>query len=1720
MRRLATLLMTALYFGMLGLPLKAQNYDTARYWIEESIKSNADFYEIEAIMTDYFRRNEDARMHSRSYKSFNRWADFWRTRLIAHPDYKGNLKAASAIYELEMNQLNESPANTSAIGSDWGYIGPGEFNNLQVKGLIESLVVDPSDPTLQTIYAGTNASGIWKTTDGGKYWQCITDRSGYSNVGVQDIVIDPSNASVIYAATGISTYGRAYGSGIIKSINGGNSWFKLNFPEPTATVRKLSLQRGSSNNLVALYNPDKDNVAKINKIYVSKNAGASWYSLPSVPLSNLITSQGIVKYKYFLDIKFNPAAPNSVYLVSNGVSENSMLFSKPEIWKANNIFANDTNLVEYTRLDTLPGFPGYYCERLAIDINPHDGALYASGTFTEYISNTAYLHHYYLLKYNETNQEWESKYVHNNISQGYSDKFSGIDIWRNELCVSKKFNNVFYVGGFTIDKIDLRGSNPVVTHVYYGTYGPNYHVDTRALQVMIGSDGNEYIFAGNDGGVSRGNEAFQFTDINGKGLNITQAYGIGSPLNSTQPLATGTQDNGGFTRQQNSSSWIHANAGDAYDVVYHAQNPQVAYMANNGGSPGILLTTNNGQTWQGVPLHQNMYSQLALNDRPLIIHPSQPAYLYTGWHDVWRGTIGSNYQISEWENLTEFDSTLVSKGQRICAISIAPSNPQVIFMAFSEPAWKEIDSIQYYYKLWKTSNGGIDWNELLSSNYLLRVMTRYKPITDIAIHPQNYQKVWLSYGCYSAPGDPTDRIAHTEDGGFTWNKFSCNGLPNLPVNCMIAVNRDGVTRLFLGNDAGVYMYENADVPGLSWTPFNQNLPKCIVTDMEYNDAAKLLRISTFGRGLWETPLDCYTTSNDIVIPAGQVQQWARDTTIHGNVIVSGTLKILKTVKFMYGKGIFVEKGGKLIVEGQNALLTSHCGGRWLGIRVKGNPSMPFTVSGEHGTVELTQCRIEDAEAGVYTLPLEYLPDGPGQGIQAPSAYAGGIIKAKNVTFENNYIDISIAPSRIKREDILTNCTFRTSSLLKGFPVFPYAHIVISDAEGISIRGCTFSTDTTSFSWPLGIGIAGNHSNFTLKDTLGIMNQFYNLRYGIKANAVSPVRAVKIDKSVFKRCITGIYLSGMTQPHVWRCRFRIDATDTSLYKPYAGLYLDHCTGYSVTENNFYPGNANSTGNNSIRVGMVVNESGTQNNLIYNNKFKGLRIGLSAQNTNRSPDGHQGLTIQCNDFTTCIYDIAVLSATPGMGKGIRANQGYWGGVPGQGQAKDLANNLFSHYSFSGYQSIHDEVGNTILYYHADTLESTMLVRPIKSGSSVSRINATGLSFNKSVCCPPVTASGNDAEELKDDFIALADSISDKTLELQQMIDGGDTPGTLMEIQSGGQNQTPEVYASLMVKSPYLSDTVLKESILNEYVLSNPLLRDILVLNPQSAKNQYLLEILEQRWEPFPDEYLGDVLSNLEVLGQREAIESNLSRMKFRQDQIMNEIIEAYCKQSSPSATDSLYGFLEGQPLVGGKRILSALKANMHHFDEAIAVAASIETLPTASEADIAEALQLQSLISFFAANAESGRPFIYADSSNLEGLTQIMEAYPSQTAHQAMNILLANGLLSYDEPYLLPEPNLKKGKYIQKARNKNCFVDKITLFPNPAHDYILIIPSLEIENLPAMLSIYNMQGKSVYKTEVSQNLRPISFSVKNLPAGLYKVCLSEKYGSNDCQSFIVL
>ncbi len=102
----------------------------------------------------------------------------------------------------------------------------------QPVGSIGALAVAASDP--KTIYAGTGESdirsnlssgnGVYKSTDAGATW---------SHVGLEDtrqisrIVIDPSNAKIVY----VGALGHAYGPndqrGVFKSVDGGSHWTRV-----------------------------------------------------------------------------------------------------------------------------------------------------------------------------------------------------------------------------------------------------------------------------------------------------------------------------------------------------------------------------------------------------------------------------------------------------------------------------------------------------------------------------------------------------------------------------------------------------------------------------------------------------------------------------------------------------------------------------------------------------------------------------------------------------------------------------------------------------------------------------------------------------------------------------------------------------------------------------------------------------------------------------------------------------------------------------------------------------------------------------------------------------------------------------------------------------------------------------------------------------------------------------------------------------------------------------------------------------------------------------------------------------------------------------------------------------------------------------------------------------------------------------------------------------
>ncbi|WP_253978713.1 WD40/YVTN/BNR-like repeat-containing protein [Pyxidicoccus xibeiensis] len=94
----------------------------------------------------------------------------------------------------------------------------------------------------------------------------------------------------------------------------------------------------------------------------------------------------------------------------------------------------------------------------------------------------------------------------------------------------------------------------------------------------------------------------------------------------------------------------------------------------------------------------------------------------------------------------------------------------------------------------------------------------------------------------------TGRVYRTTDRGQTWQNITGN-LPDVPVNVVrYDLSDDTNQTLFAGTHLGVYRTTNG---GATWERYGVGLPLVRVTDMFVGLTGGLLRISTFGRGMWE-----------------------------------------------------------------------------------------------------------------------------------------------------------------------------------------------------------------------------------------------------------------------------------------------------------------------------------------------------------------------------------------------------------------------------------------------------------------------------------------------------------------------------------------------------------------------------------------------------------------------------------------------------------------------------------------------------------------------------------------------------------------------------------------------------------------------------------------------------------------------------------------------------
>jgi photosystem II stability/assembly factor-like uncharacterized protein len=154
--------------------------------------------------------------------------------------------------------------------------------------------------------------GLYKTTDGGATWRKVLSDNEWT--GVTDLVMDPRDPDVLYAATWdrhrtVAAYlGGGPGSGIHKSTDGGETWTKLTSGLPSSNLGKigLAISRQDPDIVYAAIELDR----RTGGVYRSTNRGGSWSKM-----SDAVS--GATGPHYYQELYASPHHFGRLYLVSN-----------------------------------------------------------------------------------------------------------------------------------------------------------------------------------------------------------------------------------------------------------------------------------------------------------------------------------------------------------------------------------------------------------------------------------------------------------------------------------------------------------------------------------------------------------------------------------------------------------------------------------------------------------------------------------------------------------------------------------------------------------------------------------------------------------------------------------------------------------------------------------------------------------------------------------------------------------------------------------------------------------------------------------------------------------------------------------------------------------------------------------------------------------------------------------------------------------------------------------------------------------------------------------------------------------------------------------------------------------------------------------------------------------------------------------------------------------
>ena len=846
---------------------------------------------------------------------------------------------------------------------------------------------------------------------------------------------------------------------------------------------------------------------------------------------------------------------------------------------------------------------------------------------------------------------------------------------------------------------------------------------------------------------------------------------------------------------------------------------------------------------------------------------------------------------------------------------------------------------------------------------------------------------------------------------------------------------------------------------------------------------------------------------NLVEPGMDITQnttWDKPKYFNSNVVVKtgATLTVQSTVKFDEQVRLIVEKGGTLVVDGGK--LTSRCK-KWDGIIVAGDDLLPQSPETNQGKVAIiNNGTIENAMCGVRLCI-------PNDGKSSFDLYGGGgILWAEGASFLNCNTAISFAPYQYDNSSRIILSSFSVDDKLApetGFAGF----IKMNSVNDIVIKGCAFENNCEVIR-NTGIGINAYNSNFTVDQMcrdnadnpcppeFQVNSKFALLDYGIYAENIATSKLVNVYHSDFNGNIHSIYGSALILPEfIWNNFFVWDNQPTPAY----GLYLNNCNMYHVEKNSFLGNDAKPNNN----IGVYIRNSGGDENYIYNNSFEKLKYASVADGINRSSLAQTGLCFKCNDFVNCVNDIIVPLPDPNyvsINHGIRSYQGK----PGS-SSTDAAGNTFSTNGTLNFGNYLNPITYVVHQYKLPS--ETKIIPDPRTTNTVGLQGNASTTYTKQGSCPPWNA-GDSPESLKEQMAIATTGMQATEMQLAAFTDGGDTEALNDVVQTAQTGSSLTLYEDLLATSPYLSDTVMKSGIGRTDVLPDAMLRDILVANPQSAKSGDVMQALDERTVPLPDEMKEEVLAGIDIFASKDMLNGQLAAYNDQWGRAYSHLATIYAADTILTrANDSLAQLYNTTATPAAKYSLALLEADRGNTAAATqAVAAAANQFALRAEelnVNVAYGQLVEQLIAMYSDYAD----YISADSLSLTNLASLALNDVYLPGAVARNILHAAGLLDYAEPINLGI-SAKSRKY-SSQNTDNPFATKanklfdLVISPNPAKDYCIASYLLPADSENASIIITTLTGVKLFEAKLKDKRNSIVIPMTNLPRGMVIVQLME-------------